>query len=80
MKKILMVLSAAGMLSCGDSRQSERQDDTDDENGNLMEQSSGEDITPQLVPDDSLERTRHDVDTIHSAKGADRQSKRDSVD
>ncbi len=78
MKKLLFLLVVMSLLSCKDSRQSERPDDAN--KTEMLDESSGEDITPQLVPDDSLEDTRYDVDTIRSAEGADRQSDRDSVD
>ena len=77
MKKISMIAIAIVALSCGDSKSSSSEaTSTDDE---MMEKSSGEDISPQLVPDDSLEKSRFDVDTISSSKEAQQQSERDSV-
>ena len=76
MKRIWLIVIAAFALSCGDSR-STSSEAADDE---VMEESTEEDRNPQLVPDDSLGDTRHDIDTISSARGAQRQSERDSVD
>lgn len=76
MKKVWLIAIAALALSCGDSK-STSSEAADDE---MMEESSGEDINPQLVPDDSLEDSRYDVDTISSAQEAQQQRERDSVD
>ena len=72
-----MILLIATAFSCGDSRQS-AQDDPNENTEERLEEGSGKEISPQLVPDDSLGETRHDVDTISSA-GEANQQQQDSI-
>lgn len=77
MRKLLILLLTVVAVACGDSRQSARDDDSDTEE--RLEEGMGEEISPQLVPDDSLSESRFDVDTISSAEEARQQMARDSI-
>lgn len=78
MKKLLMVLFAAGMLSCGDSRQSGDENRAGEQE--RIDEGSGEEISPQLVPDDSLEDSRYDVDTLNTGEETERGHRRGAED